>query len=303
MTHPITLLQEALVAAWRADAALAVPVFDAPPKGQAGSYVAIVRHDIRARDGDLAPGYEHRLLLHVWHDQPSRAAALEIAEKLVATALAAESAALAVTFRQLLDIPGGGKYARTHNFKTILMGWGPKDPPPADIVPVAHNPGSDDYFDSLQSASILDILPRDPRRILVIDPRAKTQGDIIRVDVYTGAVERVLHSSDKYQYDVDLNGASVQYASAGGTSWQVTNLAGTIPAGKFYLIQEAAGTGGTTNLPLLRMAIDPRPGALLIWNNSNEAGDPNEWTLHAGMPAEAGTKYIITKWYRTRKWG
>ena len=51
-------------------------------------------------DGDLAPGYEHRLLLHVWHDQPSRAAALEIAEKLVATALAAESAALAVTFRQ-----------------------------------------------------------------------------------------------------------------------------------------------------------------------------------------------------------
>ncbi|MBO9602653.1 MAG: 2OG-Fe(II) oxygenase [Novosphingobium sp.] len=61
--------------------------------------------------------------------------------------------------------------------------------------------------------------------------------------------------------------------------------------------------GGTTNFPLLRMAIDPRPGALLIWNNANEAGDPNEWTLHAGMPVEAGTKYIITKWYRTRKWG
>jgi hypothetical protein len=100
MTHPITLLQEALVAAWRADAALGVPVFDAPPKGQAGSYVAIVRHDIRARDGDLAPGYEHRVLLHVWHDQPSRAAALEIVEKLVAAALAAESTALAVTFRQ-----------------------------------------------------------------------------------------------------------------------------------------------------------------------------------------------------------
>lgn len=113
---------------------------------------------------------------------------------------------LAVTFRQLLDIPGGGKFARTHNFKTILMGWAPGAPPPADIVPVAHNPGSDDYFDGLQSASILDILPRDPRRILAIDPRSKTAGDIIRVDVYTGAVERVLHSSDKYQYDVDLNG-------------------------------------------------------------------------------------------------
>jgi hypothetical protein len=100
MTHPIMLLQESLVAAWRADAALAVPVFDAPPKGQAGSYVAIVRHDIRARDGDLAPGYEHRLLLHVWHDQPSRAAALEIAETLVATALAAECETLTVNFSQ-----------------------------------------------------------------------------------------------------------------------------------------------------------------------------------------------------------
>jgi prolyl 4-hydroxylase len=61
--------------------------------------------------------------------------------------------------------------------------------------------------------------------------------------------------------------------------------------------------GGATYFPLLHMSIEPRPGALLIWNNSNEAGDPNEWTLHAGMPVETGTKYIITKWYRTRKWG
>jgi len=100
MTHPIAALQEALVAAWRADDALGVPVFDAPPKGQAGAYVSIVRHDIRARDGDLMPGHEHRVLLHVWHDQPSRAAALAIAETLVAAALTVESATLSVTFRQ-----------------------------------------------------------------------------------------------------------------------------------------------------------------------------------------------------------
>lgn len=100
MTHPIALLQEALVAAWRAEDTLGVPVFDAPPKGQAGGYVAIARHDIRARDGDLTPGYEHRLLLHVWHEQPSRNAVLEIAETLVSTALAAECETLAVTFRQ-----------------------------------------------------------------------------------------------------------------------------------------------------------------------------------------------------------
>ncbi|WP_247231722.1 lamin tail domain-containing protein [Telluribacter sp. SYSU D00476] len=48
---------------------------------------------------------------------------------------------------------------------------------------------------------------------------------------------------------VDLSGWSVQYASATGTSWQRTNLSGTIPAGGYYLIQQAAGSAGTTDLP------------------------------------------------------
>ncbi|MGE5105902.1 MAG: choice-of-anchor J domain-containing protein [Sphingobacteriales bacterium] len=47
-----------------------------------------------------------------------------------------------------------------------------------------------------------------------------------------------------------LAGWSVQYSSAGGTSWTVTNLTGSIAPGQYYLIQEAAGTGGTTNLPV-----------------------------------------------------
>ena len=48
---------------------------------------------------------------------------------------------------------------------------------------------------------------------------------------------------------VDLTGWSVQYASAGGTSWSATNLSGIIQPGKYYLVQEAAGTGGTASLP------------------------------------------------------
>lgn len=48
---------------------------------------------------------------------------------------------------------------------------------------------------------------------------------------------------------VSLVGWSVQYASASGTSWAVTNLSGTIPANGYYLIQQAQGSGGTTNLP------------------------------------------------------
>ncbi len=48
---------------------------------------------------------------------------------------------------------------------------------------------------------------------------------------------------------VSLAGWSVQYASSTGSSWQVTPLVGSIAPGQHYLIKEAAGAGGTTDLP------------------------------------------------------
>jgi hypothetical protein len=48
---------------------------------------------------------------------------------------------------------------------------------------------------------------------------------------------------------VDISTWSVQYASSTGTSWQRTNLTGSIAPGQYYLVQEAAGAGGTTPLP------------------------------------------------------
>jgi uncharacterized protein len=49
--------------------------------------------------------------------------------------------------------------------------------------------------------------------------------------------------------DVDITGWSVQYASATGTSWQFTALSGVVAPGRYYLIQQGAGAGGTTPLP------------------------------------------------------
>lgn len=101
MTHPIILLQSALVAALRDDPDLAgVGVFDAPPQGAAAPYVAIARHDLLSRDGDAAPGHEHRVSLHVWAGQPSRKAALAIAERVLAVAAGLVAAGLAVTHVQ-----------------------------------------------------------------------------------------------------------------------------------------------------------------------------------------------------------
>ncbi len=60
--------------------------------------------------------------------------------------------------------------------------------------------------------------------------------------------------------------------------------------------------GGATAFTLLGINFAPTPGVLLLWNNALPDGRPNEATLHAGTPVEAGAKYIITKWYRTRRW-
>src|SRR5262247_2862819 len=49
---------------------------------------------------------------------------------------------------------------------------------------------------------------------------------------------------------VDLTGWSVQYAAAGGTTWQRTNLpATTLAPGQYLLVQESQGAGGTQPLP------------------------------------------------------
>ncbi len=61
--------------------------------------------------------------------------------------------------------------------------------------------------------------------------------------------------------------------------------------------------GGMTDFKALGYSIQPTKGVLLAWNNANPNGDPNKWTLHAARPVIQGSKYIITKWYRTRKWG
>ena len=49
---------------------------------------------------------------------------------------------------------------------------------------------------------------------------------------------------------VSLSGLSVQYAAAASAAWQVTPLPNvTLEPGQYFLVQQGAGTGGTTALP------------------------------------------------------
>ena len=58
--------------------------------------------------------------------------------------------------------------------------------------------------------------------------------------------------------------------------------------------------GGSTAFKFLDLAVEPFIGRMLIWNNMALDGSPNPWTQHEGCPVEAGSKYIVTKWYRER---
>jgi predicted extracellular nuclease len=92
---------------------------------------------------------------------------------------------------------------------------------------------------------------------LGLSPSAGAAGNVVLSQVYGGGG----NSGSVYRNDfieifnrsgsaVSLNGWSVQYASSAGTSWQVTNLTNVmLQPGQYYLIQEAQGAGGTTNLP------------------------------------------------------
>src|SRR5207248_72262 len=71
---------------------------------------------------------------------------------------------------------------------------------------------------------------------------------------------------------VSLASWSVQYISAApgaATTWQVTNLAGSIAPGATYLIGEAAGAGGTADLPT-----PDATGAINLGGAASGGGDP-----------------------------
>lgn len=60
--------------------------------------------------------------------------------------------------------------------------------------------------------------------------------------------------------------------------------------------------GGETHFPHLGFGVAPETGSLLAWNNMTPDGKPNRYTAHIGAPVTAGTKYVITNWFRERIW-
>ncbi|HZF09807.1 MAG TPA: ExeM/NucH family extracellular endonuclease [Thermoanaerobaculia bacterium] len=83
---------------------------------------------------------------------------------------------------------------------------------------------------------------------------------------------------------VSVNGWSVQYAAAAGTTWQVTNLPNvSIPAGGYLLVAEGAGANGVSSLPTPEVT-----GAIAMSATAAKVALVNTTTALAGAcPASA----------------
>lgn len=59
-------------------------------------------------------------------------------------------------------------------------------------------------------------------------------------------------------------------------------------------------TGGETYFPKYDAKIKPKTGSICIWRNVDENGEMAINSLHAGLPVESGTKYIMVTWVREK---
>lgn len=66
----------------------------------------------------------------------------------------------------------------------------------------------------------------------------------------------------------------------------------------FMIYLNDVGGGGETEFPEIGVKLKPNLGRAVVWNNLRASGEGNELTRHQSLPVTAGTKTIITKWFR-----
>ncbi len=58
--------------------------------------------------------------------------------------------------------------------------------------------------------------------------------------------------------------------------------------------------GGGTSFPAIGLDVTPQKGGALFFCNTTPTGEPDQKTLHAGLPVVKGTKIIANKWLREK---
>jgi prolyl 4-hydroxylase len=84
--------------------------------------------------------------------------------------------------------------------------------------------------------------------------------------------------------------------------WPVQQLYGGQRTWTAMLFLNEPEAGGHTIFTEVGVTVRPRAGNLLVWNNLTPEGELNTRSMHQGSPVTAGSKYVITKWHRERRW-
>jgi prolyl 4-hydroxylase len=106
----------------------------------------------------------------------------------------------------------------------------------------------------------------------------------------------------RYAVDQEFKAHTDYFEPSGIDFDKYTSVAGNRTwTAMIYLNEPDAGGG--TRFKTIDKIVQPEAGKLLCWNNLRPDGSPNPSTLHQGMKVRAGTKYVITKWFRERPWG
>lgn len=154
---------------------------------------------------------------------------------------------------------------------------------------------SDDIGDAAFRTSETCDLSSDTPEVIEVERRIEAlcgidpaHGEPLQGQRYAVGQEFKAHTDYFEPTGVDFD----RYCSvAGNRTWTVM----------IYLNEPDAG--GATRFKAIDKIVQPETGKLLAWNNLRADGRPNPSTLHHGMKVRAGTKYVLTKWFRERPWG
>lgn len=124
-------------------------------------------------------------------------------------------------------------------------------------------------------------------RICALTGLPADHGETLQGQRYTSGQEYRLHCD---YFPVTANYWPAMRVTGGQRSWTTM----------IYLSPVEAG--GETHFPHCEFMVPPVEGMILIWNNMDADGAPNNFSLHAARPVEQGTKYVVTKWFRERPW-
>ncbi|TCC21312.1 lamin tail domain-containing protein [Kribbella sindirgiensis] len=87
--------------------------------------------------------------------------------------------------------------------------------------------------------------------VLIARPADAASTDVVITEVYGGGgnsgapyTNDFVELTNNSSAPIDVSGWSIQYASAAGSTWQVTKLTGSIAPGAAYLVQESGGANG-----------------------------------------------------------